>query len=103
MRSILGKADGNNGNNGMNDDETAYRPVSCAFHDVLENHAMRKSGVLLRYFDHSGTACESRGVIVDVFAKDGADYLLTESGERLRLDRVISVDDVRLGNFPPGD
>ena len=38
--------------------------------------------------------------IVDIDGRNGAEYMTLETGESVRLDRIVSVDGVRLATFP---
>ena len=71
----------------------AYQPVSCAFYDELEAFATLREPVLIRYYDEGQTlhALETTGVIVDLFIRDKAEYLRTDTGREVRLDRLESV------------
>ncbi len=74
----------------MTDD---YQPPSCDFHDVLEDHAVRKVRTELRWRDaESGERRETITLITDVFTRDGAEYLTTGDGDEIRLDRLEAVD-----------
>jgi len=73
----------------MNDEP--YRPVSCAVHSGYELLAMHRAPVVLDYRDEAGSPRRIRGRVVDLFTKEGAEYLrLRSAGERIdvRLDRI---------------
>lgn len=72
-----------------------YDPIDCSLHDRLESVATLHKSVDLVYFDDAGGRQSVQDVIVDVYARDGVEYLTTRSGATVRLDRVESVDDVR--------
>lgn len=71
---------------------TEYRPIGCDAHSVLELLALRRVAAELRVVDPQGRPLTVAGRIVDVFTRDGAEYLrvLGEdgSGVDLRLDRL---------------
>lgn len=77
-----------------------YHPINCEFHDLLEAAAVRAQAVALHYRDADATQVRAHARIVDVFARDGAEYLRLESGELIRLDRIESLDGVRMASFP---
>ncbi len=72
-----------------------YHPIACSFHDRLEDWAIRRTPVEIVWRDGEiqqiTTVC-----IADVFAQDGADHLRLDSGEVIRLDRLVSVNGVML-------
>jgi len=72
----------------MND----YTPVSCDFHDEVEAIATLKQEAHIVYRDDTDAKAEVSGLIVDVYAKDGADYLKLENEQVIRMDRVESVN-----------
>lgn len=78
-----------------------YRPIACALHDELQLRAMRRSLVSLRVRDDSGGGQrEVRDRVVDVRTREGAEFLVLESGEEIRLDRLMEVDGIRFSRAP---
>ena len=73
-----------------------YQPISCDFHDLLEVHATRRQPTQVQFRDADGQSQTRHAVITDVFAKDGADYLTLSTGETVRLDQLVEVDQARL-------
>jgi len=74
---------------------TDYRPVSCDYHDQLEEAAMHKKRVELE-FDLDGVNQRDTGTIADVFTHEGAEFVKFESGAgpvEIRLDHIISMRD----------
>jgi Rho-binding antiterminator len=67
-----------------------YQPIDCAVHDRLEDLAVRRVACRIEMAAAEGIR-EAAGVIVDVFARDGAEYLRLDSGETVRLDRIRRV------------
>jgi Rho-binding antiterminator len=70
-----------------------YEPVSCDYHDQLEQAAMHKSDVELE-FDLEGVAQRERGRVEDVFTSNGAEYVRFRAADgplEIRLDRIISM------------
>ena len=72
---------------------TDYQPVSCDYHDQLEEAAMHKKRVELE-FDLDGVTQRETGTIADVFTDNGAEFVKFESPAGpvdIRLDRIISM------------
>lgn len=70
-----------------------YEPVSCDYHDQLEEAAMHKKQVELE-FDLEGVHQRERGTIEDVFSREGAEYarFRSQAGQvEIRLDQIISM------------
>ena len=75
-----------------------YTPIDCNFHDIILDRATRKSIVVLEY--NSTEGIQSKEVVIkDVYTKEGEEFLLTGSGEAIRLDQIVSLD----GQEPPHD
>ena len=69
-----------------------YNLVSCDFHDRLEELATLRQACLIVYSNSAEESVEVHGLIVDVFAFDGADFLKLKDGTQIRLDKIISID-----------
>ena len=82
----------------MSRDESTYRPIACALHDELEAAATRRAPVALAYTSEEGEEREARGRIVDLGARNGAEYLRLDTGLELRLDRIRALDGVPFRN-----
>ena len=70
-----------------------YEPIDCGLHDIIEDRIVRRvtCRVLYRAEDDE-TKCFS-GKLVDVFSRDGAEYVTFDRGDVVRLDRVLKVDE----------
>lgn len=78
---------------------STYRPISCEFHDLLEDLATMRKPARIRFVDAQGAEQHRDAVIADVFARNGAEYLSTSSGETLRLDQLVAVGGANLADF----
>ena len=76
-----------------------YQPISCEFHDLLENRALSRQVAQIRFLGTDGAPELRSAAITDVFAKAGAEYLSMSTGETLRLDRLLEVDGTRLADY----
>ena len=74
--------------------EERYQPVSCDYHDQLEEAAMHHKRVELE-FELEGVMQRESGTIADVFTSEGAEFVKFESGGGsavdIRLDHIISM------------
>lgn len=77
---------------------TDYRPVSCEFHDVLEATATRRIAAGIAFLDPQGHLQWRRARIADVVTRAGGEFIQLDTGEEVRLDRIVSVDGVRLAD-----
>ncbi|MBZ2209540.1 hypothetical protein [Massilia soli] len=78
---------------------TGYQPISCEFHDVLEANATLRKPVQIRFRDDGGGVQERLAAVKDIFARDGSEFVALSTGETVRLDRLIAVDQARLAEF----
>ena len=75
------------------DKDASYQPIDCNLHDQLESLAVQRTPSRIRYLDSEGQEREATGLIEDVYADEGAEYIRVNGGEVIRLDRLILVDD----------
>ncbi len=74
-----------------------YHSIRCSYYDQLEAYATKRThcAVVYRVDEQEKT---SEGIIVDLFAKDGAEYLKLNNGIVIRLDQLISINGVPVSN-----
>jgi Rho-binding antiterminator len=75
--------------------EDRYQPISCDYHDQLEEAAMHKKRVDLE-FDLEGVTQHETGTVADVYTSNGAEFVKFESSTgalEIRLDHIISMRD----------
>lgn len=72
-----------------------YIPISCDFHDQLEDHSVRKVRTRIRYTDEQNEPQETIGHIVDIWTEKEGEFLKLTSGLILRLDQIQSINDDR--------
>jgi len=76
-----------------------YIPISCSFHDRLEDYSIRGATIPIMYGEND-RIIRVVARIEDVFARDGADYaklISTEGTEVLvRLDRLLAVNGFKM-------
>lgn len=79
----------------MND----YRPINCEFHDLLEALATTRKPAHIEFLQDDATKGLLVGQIKDVYARDGVEYLELSSGEKVRLDRLVTVNGSKESDF----
>jgi len=80
---------------------TPYAPISCEFHDVLEATATRRRTASIRFIDVDGVLQQRNARIVALYVSGGSEYAELDSGERIRLDRLVAVDAEVLADYTP--
>lgn len=76
-----------------------YQPINCHFYDELELLAIRQKACKIIYHNEQEEVLERTDVIVDFKIVDHAEFMLLKSGERIRLDRLVSADGKVLSGF----
>ena len=76
-----------------------YQPIACGFYDELEAAATRKKQVYLHYFNDLRQLCQGPAVLQTFITRDQAEYAILASGEEIRLDHIIRLDDTPAPGF----
>lgn len=63
-----------------------YQPINCDFYDRLEAAATLRQTVDLRLTEASLVGATAQGRIVDLYIKEGAEWLKLADGTEIRLD-----------------
>jgi len=72
---------------------TDYKPIDCNYYDELEAAATLRKRVLLQYFSELRELTIDSVVIDTFFMRDGAEFMRLKTGEEIRLDHIIRIDD----------
>lgn len=72
-----------------------YQPINCGVYDQLLVWASQKIEVSVTYQKDDSLEFD-KGIIADVYTKDKAEYLKLESGIKIRLDYLITINDIDL-------
>lgn len=76
-----------------------YQPINCEFHDVLESYATTRKMVDILLQDPVDINRTIRTVVCDIFSRNGEEFLVTDKGEEIRLDKVKSLDSFDIASF----
>lgn len=68
-----------------------YRPIACSLHDRLEDLAVRRVRERFLIREADGSVREATERVVDLFAREGAEFVRFSGGEVVRLDRLVAV------------
>ena len=69
-----------------------YVPISCSFFDRLQHWSTRKEIVEIIFIDNKLNTNTISTRILDLFTKNSEEFIVLESGEKFRLDQLISVN-----------
>lgn len=76
----------------MDSQNPSYQPIDCNYYDRLEAWATLREPVLLEFVDGEGHPVTETAVIRDLYVRNKAEFLLTDAGRELRLDRLVAVN-----------
>jgi len=76
----------------MNKKISKYISIGCDLYDRLELLAMRSTKVVLIYKDEKGELIKEEHIIKELETKNKEEFLSTNSGLKLRLDKVMNLD-----------
>lgn len=79
----------------MADNDNTYKSIGCSYYDQLEAYATQKTLCTIIH-NVNGEETTTKGIIVDIFAKTGAEFLQTDTGTVIRLDHIVSVNGIPL-------
>lgn len=69
-----------------------YIPISCTVHDQLLEIATFRQECVMTVSSPDGRARQVRGTIVDVYSRQGAEYLQLHDGTTYRLDQIETLN-----------
>ncbi|MFT5088669.1 MAG: hypothetical protein ACI906_005287 [Candidatus Latescibacterota bacterium] len=74
---------------------SAYKQIDCGLHDIIEDRIVRRvvCEVVCRVEGGAAECCYT-GQLLDVYTRDGAEFVLLEGEVRVRLDCLLRVDEV---------
>ncbi|WP_234736247.1 hypothetical protein [Tellurirhabdus bombi] len=84
----------------MNQSAPSYQPIDRVFFDYISAVAQQKKFVRIEFLTDLQEYYKKDAVIREVTTEDGEEYISLASGEKLRLDRVISVGGTTSPGFP---
>ena len=71
-----------------------YTCVGCDFYDQLEHYAVLRKQLHLFYMDEENRLVETHIQIKDFQTADKMEFLITEKGQYIRLDKIQSVQEL---------
>jgi Rho-binding antiterminator len=74
-----------------------YIPINCEFLERLELWSLQKTNCNIIYQQGNFPRnIEINAIISDIISRNKADFLILDSGDEIRLDRIISVNSYEL-------
>ncbi len=76
-----------------------YCPISCDFHSELELLALRRTAIEIHYRNNDRAETTVHAPILDLYTRNGEEFLLLPGQKEIRLDCLISVNGLKLVDF----
>lgn len=70
-----------------------YHPVASSFYDILQEAATRRTYSKIQYYTEIREFLTVSAIIKDIYTKNGEEFLLLSTGENIRLDRIVRIND----------
>jgi len=71
----------------------AYQPIDRTYYNELKTLVARRAGVRLQYYTDIREFITQFATLKELETREGEEYLVLASGEEVRLDRIVRVDD----------
>jgi Rho-binding antiterminator len=72
--------------------ESNYKPVENRFRQAIESLVAARKKATFNYITDLRELLTTTGLAREVVSRNGADYLTLSTGEEIRLDRIVRVD-----------
>ena len=70
-----------------------YHPVACSFYDVLQEAATKRIYSKIQYYTDIREFLTVSAIIKDFHTKNGEEFIELSTGETIRLDRIVRIND----------
>ena len=70
-----------------------YHPVACSFYDVLQEAVTRRLYSKIQYYTEIHEFLTVSAVIKNLYTKNGEEFVQLNTGETIRLDRIVRIND----------
>ena len=71
----------------------AYHPVACSFYDELQKAAAQRIYSKIQFYTEIHEFMTVFAVIKDILTKKGEAFVSLNTGETIRLDRIVRIND----------
>lgn len=81
---------------------SAYKPINCDYHSVLEHYATLGSFCRIQFYTDIHEFKTVQAIIKDLYTQSGEEFMVLSSGEIIRLDRVVRINDDAAPQYDEG-
>lgn len=83
--------------------ETEYQPINCNYYDVILAYATKRTAVEIKFENLDEEPVSFMAIVKDVYTKNKEEFILLESRESIRLDKIVSIGGVSRADFENGE
>ena len=76
----------------MENAKDEYRPVTSAFRNLLTAYKAGRNYISIHYFSDLHEYIYTTAIIKEVYTRDGEPFILLNTDEAIRLDRIVRID-----------
>jgi transcriptional antiterminator Rof (Rho-off) len=73
--------------------QNTYTPISCALYDTLEDLAVKKEKVTIKYLNENSDIQTVYDMIADFQTKNKEEFMILQNRLKIRLDKIIEIND----------
>lgn len=70
-----------------------YKPLDTTYRTEIENFVKERKAVRIQYFTDINEFITKVAIIKKLSEKEGAEYMELSSGEEIRLDKIVRIED----------
>jgi len=73
--------------------------LSCSLYELVEIWSMQNRLVVLKYLDENQQEIEQKGIITNIYSREGLEQLVMDDNLIIPTKNVIAVDDVKFREY----
>ena len=73
--------------------------LSCSLYELVEIWSMQNRLVVLKYMDENQQEIEQKGIITNIYSREGLEQLVMDNNLIIPTKNVIAVDDVKFREY----
>ena len=70
-----------------------YKPIACDYHSIIEHFTTIGEFCRIQYYTDIREFITVNAMIKDLYTKEGEEFMVLSTGETVRLDRLVRIND----------
>jgi Rho-binding antiterminator len=70
-----------------------YKPIDTAYLQEIEAYVKQRKSVRIQYYTNINEFITKVSIVKNLFDKEGAKYMELSSGDQIRLDKIVRIED----------